>query len=98
MAACVFIATTADAKTKEEIDASVTSAMARFEKDIKGHAEHYQSNFCRRRSIRAESAESAGVSSNASFTGPPTNRLLDYREDYHDLRVLPQLAFADYEI
>jgi lipid-binding SYLF domain-containing protein len=38
--AFAFIAPVADAKTKGEIDASVTSAMARFKKDIKGGTEY----------------------------------------------------------
>ncbi|NJD56152.1 MAG: hypothetical protein FIA94_07090 [Nitrospirae bacterium] len=40
MVACAFIAPLADAATKGEIDASVTAAMARFGKDIKGGTEY----------------------------------------------------------
>jgi lipid-binding SYLF domain-containing protein len=40
MAALVFVYPVAEAKTKGEIDASVTAAMARFKKDIKGGTEY----------------------------------------------------------
>ncbi len=40
MVALVFAGPVADAKTKGEIDASVTAAMSRFKKDIKGGTEY----------------------------------------------------------
>ncbi len=40
MTALLFVTAVADAKTKGEIDASVSAAMARFNKDIKGGSEY----------------------------------------------------------
>src|SRR5574337_489493 len=40
VAALAFSGPVADAKTKGEIDASVTAAMSRFKKDIKGGTEY----------------------------------------------------------